>query len=126
MPPLPPFPRPARPPSQIGTYNPLAAKADGVKEVRLKMDRVKYWLSVGAQPSEAFARLLGHAGVLPPPPIHFTRQQHIPKKERRAAAAAARKFSTWTGASRPAPSGGLFQALLGPSSLSPAFMRVTV
>ena len=32
----------------VGTYDPLVSPAD----VRLKEDRVKYWLSVGAQPSE--------------------------------------------------------------------------
>lgn len=31
----------------VGTYDPLSEPAD----VRLKEDRVKYWLSVGAQPS---------------------------------------------------------------------------
>ncbi|KAL1351933.1 hypothetical protein AAHE18_06G130000 [Arachis hypogaea] len=35
----------------------------------LKFERVKYWLSVGAQPSEAVERLLLRAGLLPPPPI---------------------------------------------------------
>jgi small subunit ribosomal protein S16 len=32
----------------VGTYDPLVSPAD----VRLKEDRVKYWLSVGAQPSD--------------------------------------------------------------------------
>ncbi len=54
----------------MGTYDPIASK-DGVKEVRVKMDRMKYWLSVGAQPSDIVARLLGHLGVLPQPPIRF-------------------------------------------------------
>lgn len=36
---------------QLGTYNPIADK-DGIKEVRLKTERIGYWLSVGAQPSE--------------------------------------------------------------------------
>jgi ribosomal protein S16 len=28
----------------------------------------RYWLSVGAQPSEPVARLLGQAGIIPTPP----------------------------------------------------------
>lgn len=32
----------------LGTYDPLRETAD----VRLKADRVKYWLGVGAQPTE--------------------------------------------------------------------------
>lgn len=41
------------------------------------MDRVKYWLSVGAQPSEPFAKLLANVGVLPPPPIRFQTVQQV-------------------------------------------------
>ena len=28
----------------------------------------RYWLSVGAQPSEPLARMLGQAGIIPTPP----------------------------------------------------------
>ncbi|XBJ19797.1 hypothetical protein VPH35_010730 [Triticum aestivum] len=35
----------------LGYYNPLPGK-DGGKRMGLKFDRVKYWLSVGAQPSD--------------------------------------------------------------------------
>lgn len=110
---------------QIGTYNPIASSLDGVKEVRLKMDRVKYWLSVGAQPSDTFAKLLASLGVLPQPPIRFNPQASVPKADRK-------KFSTLAGGSgsfaRGSSFSGLFQATLGvPSaSLSPAFMRVRV
>lgn len=52
---------------QIGTYNPLPSK-DGVKEVTANSDRVKYWVSVGAQPSDRVAWLFGKIGILPPPP----------------------------------------------------------
>lgn len=43
---------------QVGTYNPLATRS-GVKEVTFKVDRVRYWVSVGAQPSDRVAWLLG-------------------------------------------------------------------
>ncbi|KXZ56470.1 hypothetical protein GPECTOR_1g420 [Gonium pectorale] len=39
----------------------------------LKFDRLKYWLTVGAKPTDKVAELLGHAGVLPQapkPPIY--------------------------------------------------------
>eukprot|EP00243_Klebsormidium_subtile_P005132 TRINITY_DN201_c0_g2_i1.p1 TRINITY_DN201_c0_g2~~TRINITY_DN201_c0_g2_i1.p1 ORF type:complete len:111 (-),score=15.45 TRINITY_DN201_c0_g2_i1:228-560(-) len=48
----------------VGHYNPLPSK-DGHKHVGLDFERIKYWLSVGAQPSDTVARLLGVAGVLP-------------------------------------------------------------
>ncbi|TID30154.1 hypothetical protein CANINC_001261 [Pichia inconspicua] len=57
----------------IGTYNPVptpitpAMKAAGVipvKEVKLDFDRAKYWISVGAQPSDSIANLFKKAGIL--------------------------------------------------------------
>lgn len=47
---------------QVGTYNPLLAK-DDEKRVVLKEDRARYWLGVGAQPSDRVARFLDAAGV---------------------------------------------------------------
>jgi small subunit ribosomal protein S16 len=47
---------------QIGTYNPLLAKDDD-NRVRLVEDRVRYWLGVGAQPTDRVARMLDKAGI---------------------------------------------------------------
>jgi len=47
---------------QVGTYNPLLAK-DSAERVRLVEDRVRYWLGVGAQPTDRVARLLDKAGI---------------------------------------------------------------
>jgi small subunit ribosomal protein S16 len=47
---------------QIGTYNPILAK-DDENRVRLNEDRVRYWLGVGAQPTDRVARMLDKAGV---------------------------------------------------------------
>ncbi len=47
---------------QVGTYNPLLAK-DDANRVRLTEDRVRYWLGVGAQPTDRVARLLDTAGI---------------------------------------------------------------
>ena len=47
---------------QLGTYNPLLAK-DDTNRVRLIEDRIKYWLSVGAQPTDRVARMLDKAGI---------------------------------------------------------------
>ena len=94
---------------QLGTYNPIANPA-GIKEVRLNTDRIKYWLSVGAQPSDRVAWLLGKADVLPMPPRRHRPTISQPRKDRAAA------FSTWaaeigTGYSMPS-----IAALLGNSS----------
>jgi len=47
---------------QVGTYNPILAK-DDENRVRLIEDRVRYWLGVGAQPTDRVARILDKAGV---------------------------------------------------------------
>ena len=47
---------------QIGTYNPLLAK-DDENRVKLIEDRARYWLGVGAQPTDRVARMLDKAGI---------------------------------------------------------------
>ena len=64
----------------VGTYNPIASSA-GIKEIRLKTDRLRYWLSVGAQPSDRVAWILGKFGVLPPPPPRYSVEKMVPKKD---------------------------------------------
>lgn len=53
-------PRDGRFIESIGTYNPLTEP----ETVSLQHDRAAHWLSVGAQPSEAVARLLQNAKLL--------------------------------------------------------------
>jgi len=47
---------------QIGTYNPLLAK-DNPDRMKLNEDRARYWIGVGAQPTDRVARFLDAAGV---------------------------------------------------------------
>jgi small subunit ribosomal protein S16 len=49
---------------RLGTYNPMVEK-DHADRVRLNDERIKYWLSVGAQPSDRVARILAAAGLVP-------------------------------------------------------------
>ena len=42
----------------LGTYNPTREPA----EVKLKMDRVRYWLGKGAQPTDTVSRLIKVGG----------------------------------------------------------------
>ncbi|GIV97241.1 MAG: 30S ribosomal protein S16 [Herpetosiphonaceae bacterium] len=44
----------------VGHYNPISQP----KQLVIKEDRVRYWLSVGAQPSDTVVRLLKQVGVL--------------------------------------------------------------
>jgi small subunit ribosomal protein S16 len=49
---------------ELGYYNPIVA-ADVDPIVELKEDRIRYWLGVGAQPTEVVAALLRKKGLLP-------------------------------------------------------------
>ncbi|WP_336977762.1 30S ribosomal protein S16 [Altererythrobacter fulvus] len=47
---------------QVGTYNPVLAK-DNPARITLNEDRIRYWLGVGAQPTDRVARFLDNAGI---------------------------------------------------------------
>ena len=48
---------------QIGTYNPMLPKESG-ERVKLNEDRARYWIGVGAKPTDRVHRFLDAAGVL--------------------------------------------------------------
>ncbi|MCC7352247.1 MAG: 30S ribosomal protein S16 [Anaerolineae bacterium] len=56
-------PRDGRFIENIGYYNPRVEPA----EMSVNVERARYWLSVGAQPSDAVRRLLEKAGALSTP-----------------------------------------------------------
>ncbi len=58
-------PRDGKPIEELGHYDPL--EPDQEKAITFKQDRVKYWLSVGAQPSQTVRALLKKTGIDPTP-----------------------------------------------------------
>ena len=58
------MPRDGRFIEKLGTYNPMLPK-DSEERVKMNMERVKYWLGEGAQPSDRVSRMLEAAGELP-------------------------------------------------------------
>ncbi len=56
------MPRDGRFLEKLGTYNPLLPK-DSEERIKMDMERVQYWLSKGAQPTDRVARFLEAAGV---------------------------------------------------------------
>ncbi|KAI9892378.1 MAG: 37S ribosomal protein S16, mitochondrial [Vezdaea aestivalis] len=57
----------------LGTYDPIPRKipysppgSKKVKDIQLDMSRARYWLGVGAQPSEPAWRLMSMLGLLEP------------------------------------------------------------
>lgn len=71
-------PRDGRFIEKIGTFNPLLPD-DHAERVRLKDDRVKHWLSVGALPTDRVARLLGIAGLAEAPAVPNQTKKNQPK-----------------------------------------------
>ncbi|MEX0970253.1 MAG: 30S ribosomal protein S16 [Paracoccaceae bacterium] len=56
------MPRDGRFIEKLGTYNPLLAK-DNEERVKMDAERVQYWLSQGAEPTDRVARFLEAAGL---------------------------------------------------------------
>ena len=84
-------PRDGRFLEKLGTYDPMLDKGNPQRVV-LNVERIKYWLSVGAKPSDRVARFLHEANLGPKPVIHDTPKKSAPKakaQERAKAAAAA-------------------------------------
>ena len=48
---------------KVGTHNPLLPK-DHEDRIKLDVERIKYWLGQGAQPTDRVARFLDAAGLL--------------------------------------------------------------
>ncbi len=71
---------------KIGSYNPMLP-ADRAERVRLQEDRVKHWLSVGAEATDRVARFLGRAGLAPMPAFREQPVQSAPKKKAQERAA---------------------------------------
>jgi len=65
---------------KVGTYNPLLDHSDD-KRVVVKAERIKYWISVGAKPSDRVALLLGKLGLCDKPEITETPKKSAPKKK---------------------------------------------
>jgi small subunit ribosomal protein S16 len=58
------MPRDGRFIEKLGTYNPMLPK-DSEERVKMNIERIKYWLSEGAQPTDRVSRMLEAAGELP-------------------------------------------------------------
>lgn len=53
-----------------------------MKEVSAHIERIRYWLSVGAQPSEKASWLLGKLGIIPEGPTKRAVETAVPKSLR--------------------------------------------
>lgn len=65
---------------RLGSYNPLLEK-DNQERLVVNTERVKYWLSVGAQASERVEKLLAELNVVEKPVIPERPKKSAPKKK---------------------------------------------
>lgn len=81
---------------KLGTYNPMLPQEHGQRLV-LKEERIKHWLSVGAQPTDRVAKFFANAGYIAAParseqtkkPQPKAKAQERLKEQQKAAEAAA-------------------------------------
>ena len=83
---------------RLGHFDPMLPK-DNAQRVVLKEERIKHWLSSGAQPSTRVQRFLADIGLAEKPKVPTQTRKHMPKakaqerlkaaEEAKAAAAAA-------------------------------------
>ena len=76
------YPRDGKFIEKIGSYNPLLPK-EKKDRIKVETDRVKYWMSKGAQPTMRVSRLLGEVQLMPMPKPGNNPQKAIPKKDRK-------------------------------------------
>jgi len=82
-------PRDGRFIERLGYFNPLLPK-DNKERLKLDLDKVKAWMSKGAQPSDRVMRFLDAAGIAKREKRNNPLRA-IPRKERKAQAEAAAK-----------------------------------
>lgn len=73
-------PRDGRFIERVGTYNPMLAK-DAADRVTLKEDRIKHWVSQGAQPSDRVVRFMAAAGMCEKPAIPEQTKKNLPRRK---------------------------------------------
>ena len=76
------YPRDGKFIEKLGSYNPLLPK-DKKERIKVEFERVKYWISKGAQPTLRVSRILGEMQLMPMPKPGNNPLKAIPKKERK-------------------------------------------
>ena len=74
------YPRDGKFIEKVGSYNPLLPK-DKKERIKVEFERVKYWISKGAQPTLRVSRILGEMKLMPMPKPGNNPLKAIPKKD---------------------------------------------
>ena len=81
-------PRDGRYVERVGTYNPMVPK-DHEQRLTLNGERISFWMSKGAQPTERVHKMLASAGLMAAPALRDQPKKSAPGKKRAEREAAA-------------------------------------
>ena len=81
-------PRDGRYVERVGTYNPMVPK-DHEQRLTLNGERINFWMSKGAQPTERVHKMLASAGLMAAPVLRDQPKKSAPGKKRAEREAAA-------------------------------------
>ena len=98
-------PRDGRYVERVGTYNPMVPK-DHDQRLILNGERISFWMSKGAQPTDRVHKMLASAGLMEAPVIRDQPKKSAPGKkraDREAAAADAAAAAAEAAAAEAAP-----------------------
>ena len=76
------YPRDGKFIEKVGSYNPLLPK-DKKERIKVEFERIKYWISKGAQPTLRVSRILGEMQLMPMPKPGNNPLKAVPKKARK-------------------------------------------
>ncbi len=74
-------PRDGRFVERVGSYNPMLAQ-DHQERIVLNKERIQYWMSVGAQPTDRVALFLGQSGLAAMPERRETPKKSASKQKK--------------------------------------------
>ncbi len=105
---------------RLGSYNPMVAK-DHAERLVLDVERVKYWISKGAQPTLRVAKMLSSDGLVKAPVIRDQPIKSAPGKKRkeREAEAAEKLASAAEAPAEEAPVAPAEEAPVAPAEEAP-------
>ena len=102
---------------RLGSYNPMVAK-DHAERLVLNVERAKYWISKGAQPTLRVAKMLSSDGLVKAPVIRDQPIKSAPgKKRKEREAEAAEKLAS---AAAPAPEAAAAEAAVADAPVEEA------
>jgi small subunit ribosomal protein S16 len=76
------YPRDGKFIEKVGSYNPLLPK-EKKERIKVEFERIKYWISKGAQPTLRVSRILGEMKLMPMPKPGNNPLKAVPKKDRK-------------------------------------------